>query len=160
MFINHYFKKNISISLKLKPGFMGKPGCFRLERATQTTRIPTQMTTTVALTGTMISRSSQSGKLGKPLLVSRLLAPPPKGGARVTEKNKRTFSHIVVAASKDANDGDSDDDDGESRGDWHNQVEVGEEIHEARLELSFTGARPIAGHLSGRSKGSCRGADG
>ena len=58
-------------------------GSFLLERATQTTRIPTQTTMMVALTGTIIFKSIQSGRPGNPAFVSALLTVPPKGGARV-----------------------------------------------------------------------------
>ena len=58
-------------------------GSFLLERATHTTRIPTQTTMIVALTGTIMFKSIHSGKPGKPAFVSALLTVPPKGGARV-----------------------------------------------------------------------------
>ena len=69
----------------LKPGFI-KGGCFLRDTATQTTRIPTQTTTTVAETGTITSKSIHSGSPGKPDLVSAVFVLPPNGGARVPEK--------------------------------------------------------------------------
>ena len=62
--------------------------CFLLDTATQTTRIPTQTTMTVAETGTMMSKSIHSGRPGNPAnLVSAVLVLPPNGGARVPEED-------------------------------------------------------------------------
>ena len=69
----------------LKPGFING-GCFLRDTATQTTRMPTQTTTTVADTGTITSKSIHSGSPGKPDLVSAVFVLPPNGGARVPEK--------------------------------------------------------------------------
>ena len=68
--------------LNKKPGFI-IGGVFLLESATHTTRIPTQTTITVALTGTIMFKSIHSGNPGKLDLVSALLTLPPNGGARV-----------------------------------------------------------------------------
>lgn len=73
-----------ALIFSLKPGFI-RGVCFLLDMATQTTRIPTQTTITVAETGTMMSRSIHSGRPGKPVLVSALFELPPNGGARVPE---------------------------------------------------------------------------
>ena len=64
-------------------------GVFLLDSATHTTKMPTQTTMMVALTGTMILRSSQSGNPGKLDLVSALFTLPPNGGARVP--NRETY---------------------------------------------------------------------
>ena len=66
-------------------------GGLRRDIATHTTKMPTQITTTVAQTGTMIFRSSHSGMPGKPAfppanVESEPPVPVPNGGAIVPAK--------------------------------------------------------------------------
>ena len=70
-----------------KPGFISGGGFLR-DMATQTTNIPTHMTTTVAQTGTIMLRSNHSGTPGKPAfdMESEPPAPLPNGGAIVPKK--------------------------------------------------------------------------
>ena len=77
--------KLIFVSFLIKPGFM-RGGCLRLDKATHTTRIPTHTTMMVALTGTIMFKSIQSGSPGKLDFVSALFTLPPKGGARVPKR--------------------------------------------------------------------------
>ena len=73
-----------------KPGFISGGGFLR-DMATQTTKIPTQMTTTVAQTGTIMFRSNHSGTPGKPALdmESEPPAPLPNGGAIVPKNSNQ-----------------------------------------------------------------------
>ena len=129
-------------------------GCFLLDIATQTTRMPTQTTIMVALTGTMILRSIHSGSPGKLDLVSALFTVPPKGGASVPGKREIvTFSNVVVATLEHADDNDGNDDDGKGGHHWHDQVEVGQESHELRLEVCGAGWTGVATKLSSRGQG-------
>ena len=115
---------------------------LRRDIATHTTRIPTQMTITVALTGTIMLRSSQDGRPKPASLLSAFGPPPPPiGGASVSEIETKTvdrvygtFGDAVLAALEDADDNDGDDDDGESGHNRDHQVEVGQEVHDCRLQ--------------------------
>ena len=149
VFLGAGAKKNLAISLLWRPifpFFATKPGviwgCLRLVTATQTTRIPTQTTMTVAVTGTTTSRFSHLGRPGippdppDPSLKSPPLSPPPeppgppKAGPTRSESLKKREKQTVItwfetwresgslAASKDADDGDGDDDNGDGSNDW------------------------------------------
>ena len=81
----------MNLSLTSKPGVKSpggiKMGCFLLVTATHITITPTQITTTVATTGTITFKSIQSGRPGIALLPEPsslfLLVLVPKGGAIV-----------------------------------------------------------------------------
>ena len=110
-------------------------GCFLLDTATQTTRIPTQTTTTVAETGTIMSRSIHSGRPGKPVFVSAVFVLPPNGGARVPG-GELTFRDVVVSTPEDADDDNGDDDDSKGGNHRNNEIEVGQEVHDPVLKLA------------------------
>ena len=137
-------------------------GVFLLESATHTTRIPTHTTIMVALTGTMILRSIQSGKPGKLDLVSASLIFPPNGGARVPSIEKHTFSDGIIAAFDDTDNNDGNDDDCKSSDNGDDEVEVGEEGHDLGLEVPDPGENVIVWKFSCWGEGPCKqtGADG
>ena len=131
-------------------------GCFRRDSATQTTRIPTQTTTTVALTGTMMFRSSHSGTPGNSC---RSRGSPPKGGARVPAGGQRALAAVtfgdgvvVLAAPQDAYDGNGDDNDGQRGNDGDNEVEVGEKVHDVGGGNVRLAAAVPSRQLSGRGQ--------
>ena len=138
------FKAFIVRSL-FKPGVIW--GCFRLVTATQMTRTPTQMTITVAATGTIMFRSTHGGSPGNwDSLVSPMslrpvpeLAPPIRSKS-LAKKNVNlnwiTFVNWqrVSVMSEHANDSNGNDDDSYSRNNGDNQVDVGQEVHHRVLE--------------------------
>lgn len=106
------------------------------------TKTPTQMTMTVAATGTIIFKSTQDGSPGKgesplplvPLPGSLRWVPDPviRSENRYNKKHVVTFweRHRMPVVSEDTNDSDSNDDYSHSGYNWYYEVDVRKEVHD------------------------------